>query len=313
MSWIVSIDIGGTKTDVLAVRENSSDAFLATGEGCNPNIYGMEAAERLKFLIQHLNDKAGIQRREVNHCIAGIAGISNLKYRSIIDDVLNSSFPDAMIETISDAEMAHNAIWGKSPGITLVVGTGSIAIGRDSEGNVVRSGGLGYQIGDEGSGYWLGKMALIELVSSKNNGSEDIINLQNSILKDTDYSELDEFISTLSGETVGVEKVADIASALLGSAEKGNILASQIAFQGAKNLAENIKEVADNLELISGSLGVGMSGSVIVNSDYYRNLIMENLYRYFNDVTWMSSKVSPVYGGLTFTDINIDKLGVIYV
>src|ERR671922_279575 len=43
------------------------------------------------------------------------------------------------------------------PGALLLAGTGSIVLGRDARGRLVRAGGLGPLIGDEGSAFWLGR------------------------------------------------------------------------------------------------------------------------------------------------------------
>ena len=42
----------------------------------------------------------------------------------------------------------------------IISGTGSIAYGRNAAGEAARSGGWGYVLGDEGSGYWIGRAAL---------------------------------------------------------------------------------------------------------------------------------------------------------
>ncbi len=45
-------------------------------------------------------------------------------------------------------------------GIALIAGTGSIAFGRTADGRTKRCGGWGYLLGDEGSGYSVGRSAL---------------------------------------------------------------------------------------------------------------------------------------------------------
>ena len=45
-------------------------------------------------------------------------------------------------------------------GIALISGTGSIAFGRSEDGRTKRCGGWGYLLGDEGSGYGVGRSAL---------------------------------------------------------------------------------------------------------------------------------------------------------
>ena len=42
----------------------------------------------------------------------------------------------------------------------VIAGTGSIAYGRNDRNQAARAGGWGYMLGDEGSGYWIGRAAL---------------------------------------------------------------------------------------------------------------------------------------------------------
>src|SRR4029450_8111941 len=61
------------------------------------------------------------------------------------------------VEVISDVEAALLGALDGRPGILVLAGTGSIVMGRDSQGRVARTGGLGPLIGDEGSAFWLGR------------------------------------------------------------------------------------------------------------------------------------------------------------
>lgn len=65
------------------------------------------------------------------------------------------------VSVYSDVELGHHAVLGSRPGVTLVAGTGSMAIKRDARGRWVRAGGLGPRRGDEGSGWWIGRESLI--------------------------------------------------------------------------------------------------------------------------------------------------------
>lgn len=65
------------------------------------------------------------------------------------------------VSVYSDVELGHHAVLGTRPGVTLVAGTGSMAIKRDARGRWVRAGGLGPRRGDEGSGWWIGRESLI--------------------------------------------------------------------------------------------------------------------------------------------------------
>lgn len=65
----------------------------------------------------------------------------------------------ARVTVLPDFEIAHRAAFGAGPGVLLVASTGSIAFARGTDGKSRRAGGLGPLLGDEGSGFWLGKTA----------------------------------------------------------------------------------------------------------------------------------------------------------
>ena len=61
------------------------------------------------------------------------------------------------VRVIADVEAAYVGALGEAPGILLLAGTGSIALGRDARGGWARAGGLGPLLGDEGSAFWIGR------------------------------------------------------------------------------------------------------------------------------------------------------------
>jgi N-acetylglucosamine kinase-like BadF-type ATPase len=61
---------------------------------------------------------------------------------------------------ISDAQAALLGALGTSPGVLILSGTGSIALGRDASGRWSRAGGLGPLLGDDGSAFWIGRQWL---------------------------------------------------------------------------------------------------------------------------------------------------------
>src|SRR5204863_8777101 len=69
----------------------------------------------------------------------------------------------ARILVVNDALIALQAGVGEDPGIVIVSGTGSIAYGRRN-GEAARAGGWGSVLGDEGIGYWIGRLALRAVV-----------------------------------------------------------------------------------------------------------------------------------------------------
>ncbi|MEV5834811.1 BadF/BadG/BcrA/BcrD ATPase family protein [Nocardia sp. NPDC052112] len=62
----------------------------------------------------------------------------------------------AAVAVTSDAVTAHAGALGGSPGVVLAIGTGAVATAVDDAGRFTRVDGWGPQLGDEGSGGWIG-------------------------------------------------------------------------------------------------------------------------------------------------------------
>jgi hypothetical protein len=65
----------------------------------------------------------------------------------------------ARVDVRPDYEIAHLAAFGRGAGVVLVASTGSAAFSRDARGVFRRAGGFGPLLGDDGSGFWLGREA----------------------------------------------------------------------------------------------------------------------------------------------------------
>jgi glucosamine kinase len=64
-----------------------------------------------------------------------------------------------LAESDTLAALASGTLGG--PGIVLIAGTGAVALALDASGRRVVHGGYGFLLGDEGSGYWIGKQAVL--------------------------------------------------------------------------------------------------------------------------------------------------------
>lgn len=71
------------------------------------------------------------------------------------------------VKVVPDFEIAHLAAFGRGPGVLLVASTGSVAFARGANGRTERAGGLGPLLGDEGSGFWLGREAVLDPLLAK--------------------------------------------------------------------------------------------------------------------------------------------------
>lgn len=287
---VLAVDGGGTKTTVLIANISSNIAIIQKGPGTNPNIYGHKGVNRLKELIMNAVNQSHFSNDDITAAVLGMAGISHPKYRPTLEELFDDIFPGVAVKLISDAEMAHRAIWGKERGITLLVGTGSIAIGEDEEGVLKRAGGYGYQIGDVGSGYWLGKSLLTHLITADRSKVGDFQDLRKMVTDHFKTTNFEHALELISGDN-NVPQVASLARILIDIAEAGNSIALQILNAGIQGLKDLIDELTEDNDQ---SNNIGLHGSLITKPDFYRSLLLNTL-RIDN---WERAHHEAVFGGL---------------
>ena len=117
----------------------------------------LEVEKILHTVIEHATD--GRQVTPAAVCL-GMAGVDRQDDAQIIRDVMRRLGFRANALIVNDALIALVAGAGASPGVVLISGTGSIAYGVSPHGVAARAGGWGPTLGDEGSGYWIGRRAL---------------------------------------------------------------------------------------------------------------------------------------------------------
>src|SRR5207248_9614696 len=90
----------------------------------------------------------------------GIAGVDRDDEARAVRAIMRRVGYQSRVGVVNDALIALAAGAGDAPGIVVIAGTGSIVYGRKARDEAARAGGWGHIIGDEGSGYWIGREAL---------------------------------------------------------------------------------------------------------------------------------------------------------
>jgi len=154
---VATVDVGGSQTTV-AITDDVRRAVVRRGPG-SPVRPGRAilTATAVAELVRGGLAEAGYLRADC--LVVGAAGAGNATDADELRAALvREGMADRVIVT-TDVLLALAAL-GDGPVAILVAGTGSIAIGRVEDGRVIRQGGYGWQMGDEGSGYWIGREAL---------------------------------------------------------------------------------------------------------------------------------------------------------
>ena len=164
--YVLGIDSGGTKTLGILADLEGKIISKALHQASNPQIKGFDSTAHVVLeTIRDCCSKAGCRTEELRAIVVGLAGAGRESDRRRVFMEIRAmarrkkiSLRNLMIE--SDARIALEGALAGQPGVVLISGTGSIGMAKDSQGNIFRVGGWGREIGDEGSGYWIGRKAL---------------------------------------------------------------------------------------------------------------------------------------------------------
>ena len=155
---ILIADSGSTKTDwrLIIDKDNIQEAYT---EGLNPYFKTTEQVQ------QTINDVLLVQfitknPMEIDAVYFYGAGCSSDDKREIIESALKSVFKNAIIVVEHDLLGAAIGVCGTQPGIAAILGTGSNSCYFDGEKVIENFPALGYVLGDEGSGAYIGKEVL---------------------------------------------------------------------------------------------------------------------------------------------------------
>ncbi|RYY27783.1 MAG: N-acetylglucosamine kinase [Sphingobacteriaceae bacterium] len=149
---ILVADSGSTKTDWILANPGSPDLQFKTA-GINP--FFLSDKEIFKLITKQQELVA--QAENVTEVYYFGAGCSSPDKREAVSNVLSQIFKQAYISVDSDLLGSAYATCGEESGLCCILGTGSNITYFDGEN--IRDGkhGLGYILGDEGSGSFFGK------------------------------------------------------------------------------------------------------------------------------------------------------------
>ncbi len=158
--YYIGIDGGGTKTAFALFDENGiclEQLSLPTAHVLQVGFDG--CATCLKQGIETLIANHQLLKKDV-FIGMGIAGYGNdERIRHHLEQAIGEQLMGYHYVLTNDVHIALIGALEGQEGIMVIAGTGTIALAM-VHGQMIRCGGWGYQLGDEGSGYWIGKQLL---------------------------------------------------------------------------------------------------------------------------------------------------------
>lgn len=232
MTIVLGADAGGTRTTAAIWRDGVE---LARAEGAAGAIRpgrSVAAAAQIAETVRGALARAGRARGDI--LVVGAAGAGREPERQELRGALRGHDLSGQLVVTTDVDLALAAAFGAGPGVVLLAGTGSIAIARRPDGTLARAGGHGWQAGDEGGGYWIGRQALAAIMRGID-GRGPPTRLFESIAPIARAASPADLVRW--SVTAAPTEVAALASGVLAAARAGDDAASTILRAAADELA----------------------------------------------------------------------------
>lgn len=274
MRFVLGFDGGGTKTECVLMDE----AGLVRAEGrsgpSNPMRVGFGGAlAAVCEAGRNAMQNAKLSLNDIHAVCAGLAGTAQPESQRKMKKLLTEEFPAQVVYVCTDLDLTLEAT-GEGRAIVLIAGTGSAAVGRDLSGQVIRVGGHGPLLGDEGSAYDVGRRAAIAALRAADRGMRDSP-LAARILQDlraTDWEDLQ-----LRVYRVPDEVFPRIFPVVTAAADEGDGEARALLKDAAEELAGLVLDLSERLQLDDERYLLVKSGGMVGRSEYFDKLLDDRL------------------------------------
>ena len=293
---LIGVDAGGSHTEVV----------VSDGTNIQCRKRGPAAAVRPEQ-IEHSTDViSGLIDEAIRECgcgerpeavVVGAAGAGRDRERGDLEESMASSVGiHVLLRVTTDAEIALESAFPRSkPGIVLASGTGSVAFARTDDGRTVRTGGLGWQFGDEGSGYAMGRAALGAAGRAADQRGPDTM-LYESIARATHSQSLDDMVRWAT--TADREAVAALALEVLAAAAGKDHVAQELIDEAVQRLFEHVRVLAEKFSSDSQP-ELALSGGLLDKDSLIRNQLIVRLGVALPRIALSDATVDPAMGAVS--------------
>ena len=257
---VVAVDGGQSSTLALAAALNGE--ILGVGWGGESN---------------HIDEPGGVER---------------------LSNALNHSITSALANAGRSAEMVRGAVLGMT-GVIVIAGTGAVAYGELADGRSAKSGGWGYLMGDEGSGYDLGIQAL-RAITQASDGRGPATRLVEVIPQHFGLDTLQALHQAIYSQKITRAQIAGLA-AVVGRAAQAGDSAAQVLLQTAgEHLALAALGVIRQLGV--PGMDIYTTGGVFNAGEWVLLPFREDIHEESPSSTVSPAAFSPIIGALLLAD-----------
>lgn len=274
MKYLLGIDGGGTHTTAWLANQDLSILARVQVGASNPIKVGLDGAQReLAKAYRKAFREAGLRPSPLQAVCAGLSGGDSAPVKKSMLRWMRKAIPARAHMMTTDADVTLAAALGESEGIIVIGGTGSIAFGRDRQGTIIRVGGWGNQFDDAGSGYDLGRKAILAGLRAYD-GRGKPTSLTQALCHKLSVSRIVEVVPL----QLTPQKIAALFPVVQQQATAGDVVARLLCREAAGYLAELATTIISRLHWTRRALPVVCSGGIFRSSTLIRRTFTKRVH-----------------------------------
>ncbi len=263
VAWLACRDHPDTHPDIHPGRVHVIGRGRSGPSNCR-SVSIAQATENLDRAIDSAFDDAKRTRSTVHAACIALAGADRpVEQKQIRSWAAQRNLADQLTIT-NDAEPLLYAVANDGVGIALISGTGSLALGRNAQGEMARCGGWGGLFGDEGSGYQIAIAALRATAHAADGRGPQTALLQ-GVLDHFNISKADELVPIIYSERTDRSTIAKLAAFVFQFAAAGDEVSGRIVDQAATDLQNLVVTLARRLGMTNDPLSLAVTGGVLLH------------------------------------------------
>jgi len=298
MNYIIGIDGGGTKTECAIATLSGEVLHRSFGKPLNFLAIGVNTAVANLFeLIEGSLFNIEADFADVEAILIGSAGAGRIEDANMLGFSFDKFASEEgihikSVKIVSDARIALEGAFSGNAGCILIAGTGSILLGKDKNGLIHRNGGFGRMIGDEGSGYSIGRGGLAAAAKEldERGGATLITQL---LSKNYNISSAKDLIINVYKNNFDIASAAEV---VLSAAGKNDSKALQILNEEADELLLHINAAMKNMK--TKKLDIAFIGSLIAHKNIYSDMLRRKIADNFPSIKIKEPDNTPVEGAI---------------
>lgn len=296
MGYYIGLDGGGTKTKCVLTDDSLKPLEECQGGPSNFLIIGTRTvSQTILDLITECTKEQGLELNQIESILIGTTGAGRRPDAESLEKDFNELLSEHGINiksfrVESDARIALEGAFSGKPGSILIAGTGSIMFGKDSEGTIHRVGGFGRYIGDEGSGYVLGRHGLVA-ASKEYDGRGEQTKITDLLKSKFGIKSAQEIITAVYKNNFDIASAAPL---VIEAASEGDKVCADIVDAQIGELLAHIKSMQNLLG--EKEMRLSFIGGLITTDNYYANNFRQQIEEKFKDVKVSEPELSPDLG-----------------